>query len=253
MIKGSVGIVTTQYYHHPSPLVLESGETLPSLTLAYETYGKLNREQSNAILVCHALSGDAHVAGFHEGEKRAGLVGCSHRSGQGTRYRPVFRDLLEHHRRMQRFNRPVIRSTRQPGNPTGPHFPVITIRDMVNAQKLLIDHLGISQLYAVAGGSMGGMQVLQWTVSYPDLMKKAVVIAATGYSTPQQIAFNEVGQEGDHLRSPTGTTATTTGRHAPTAARACARPDGRAYHLPLERVDAREVRQGTAGKGPDRV
>jgi homoserine O-acetyltransferase len=72
MIKGSVGTVTTQYYHHPSPLVLESGDKLPSLTIAYETYGKLNRERNNAILICHALSGDAHIAGFLEGEDKPG-------------------------------------------------------------------------------------------------------------------------------------------------------------------------------------
>jgi homoserine O-acetyltransferase len=81
------------------------------------------------------------------------------------------------------------------GKPYGAAFPVITIRDMVNAQKLLIDHLGIGRLYAVAGGSMGGMQVLHWTVLYPDRVKKAIVIASTGYSTPQQIAFNEVGRQ----------------------------------------------------------
>jgi homoserine O-acetyltransferase len=80
------------------------------------------------------------------------------------------------------------------GKPYGSAFPVITLRDMVNAQKLLVDHLSVQQLYAVAGGSMGGMQALQWTVSYPDRLKKAIVIAATGYSTPQQIAFNEVGR-----------------------------------------------------------
>ncbi len=83
MIKGSVGMVTTQYYHHPSPLLLESGETLPSLTLAYETYGRLNREKSNAILVCHALSGDAHVAGFHEGDEKPGWWDAVVGPGQG--------------------------------------------------------------------------------------------------------------------------------------------------------------------------
>ena len=81
------------------------------------------------------------------------------------------------------------------GKPYGATFPVVTVPDMVNAQKLLLDHLGITELYAVAGGSMGGMQALQWTVSYPDMIKKAIVIATTGYSTPQQIAFNEVGRK----------------------------------------------------------
>ena len=194
MIKGSVGTVTTQYYNHQSPLLLESGETLPSLTIAYETYGSLNRDASNAVLLCHALSGDAHVAGHHEEEKRAGwwdaVVGPG-KAFDTERYFVICSNIIGG---CKGSTGP---SSENPatGKPYGAAFPVITIRDMVNAQKLLIDHLGISQLYAVAGGSMGGMQVLQWTVSYPDLVKKAVVIATAGYSTPQQIAFNEVGRQ----------------------------------------------------------
>jgi len=194
MIKGSVGTVITHFYHHPSPLVLESGDSLPSLTIAYETYGKLNRERNNAILICHALSGDAHVAGFHEGEDKPGwwdtVVGPG-KAFDTDRYFVICSNVIGG---CKGSTGP---SSENPatGKPYGASFPVITITDMVNAQKLLIDHLGIPQLYAVAGGSMGGMQVLQWTVSYPDSVKKAIVIAATGYSTPQQIAFNEVGRK----------------------------------------------------------
>ncbi|MDD3136571.1 MAG: homoserine O-acetyltransferase [Methanoregula sp.] len=194
MIKGSVGTVTTQYYNHQFPLLLESGETLPSLTIAFETYGSLNRDASNAILLCHALSGDAHVAGHHEGEKRTGwwdtVVGPG-KAFDTDRYYVICSNVIGG---CKGSTGP---SSENPANkkPYAASFPVITIRDMVNTQKLLIDHLGISQLYAVAGGSMGGMQVLQWTVSYPDLVKKAIVIAASGYSTPQQIAFNEVGRQ----------------------------------------------------------
>jgi homoserine O-acetyltransferase len=194
MIKGSVGTVTTHVYHHPSPLVLESGDTLPSLTIAYETYGKPNRERNNAILICHALSGDAHIAGFHEGEDKPGwwdaVVGPG-KAFDTDRYYVICSNVIGG---CKGSTGP---SSDNPatGKPYGATFPVITIRDMVNAQKLLIDHLGIPQLYAVAGGSMGGMQVLQWTVSYPDRVKKAIVIATTGYSTPQQIAFNEVGRK----------------------------------------------------------
>lgn len=194
MIKGSVGTVTTQYYNHQSPLLLESGETLPSLTIAYETYGSLNRDASNAVLLCHALSGDAHVAGHYEGEKRAGwwdaVVGPG-KAFDTERYFVICSNIIGG---CKGSTGP---SSENPatGKPYGAAFPVITIRDIVNAQKLLIDHLGIGQLYAVAGGSMGGMQVLQWAVSYPDLVKKAVVIATSGYSTPQQIAFNEVGRQ----------------------------------------------------------
>ena len=194
MIKGSAGIVTTQEYHHPSPLRLESGETLPSLTLAYETYGKLNREKSNAILVCHALSGDAHVAGFHEGDDKPGWWDAVIGPGKALdteRYFVICSNVLGG----CKGSTGPASTNPATGKPWGAKFPVITIRDMVNAQKLLIDHLKISQIYAVVGGSMGGMQVLQWTVDFPDSMKKAVVIAATGYSTPQQIAFNEVGRK----------------------------------------------------------
>jgi homoserine O-acetyltransferase len=193
MIKSSVGRVTTKYYNHSSPLELESGETLPSLTIAYETYGSLNREANNAILLCHALSGDAHVAGHHDGEKRAGwwdvVVGPG-KAFDTDRYFVICSNVIGG---CKGSTGP---SSVNPatGKPYATSFPVITIRDMVNAQKLLIDHLGIGRLYAVAGGSMGGMQVLQWTVIYPAMVKKAIVIASTGYSTPQQIAFNEVGR-----------------------------------------------------------
>ena len=193
MIKGSVGTLTTHFYHHSSPLVLESGDSLQSLTIAYETYGKLNRERNNAILICHALSGDAHVAGFHEGEDKPGwwdaVVGPG-KAFDTDRYYVICSNVIGG---CKGSTGP---SSENPatGKPFGATFPVITIRDMVNAQKLLIDHLGIPQLYAVAGGSMGGMQVLQWTVTFPDVLKKAIVIATTGYSTPQQIAFNEVGR-----------------------------------------------------------
>lgn len=194
MIKGSVGTVRTRYYTHQSPLVLESGETLPSVTIAYETYGSLNRDHSNAILLCHALSGDAHVAGHHDGEKRAGwwdsVVGPG-KAFDTSRYFVICTNIIGG---CKGSTGP---SSVNPATerPYGTAFPVITVRDMVAAQKLLIDHLGIPALYAVAGGSMGGMQVLQWAVSYPDAVKKAIVIASTGYSTPQQIAFNEVGRQ----------------------------------------------------------
>ena len=194
MIKGSVGTVQTQYYHHPSPLVLESGATLPDLTLAYETYGRPNREKSNAILVCHALTGDAHAAGFCEGDAKPGWWDAVIGPGKALdtdRYFVICSNVLGG---CKGSTGP---SSIDPATGTqyGARFPVITIRDMVSAQKLLIDNLGITQLYAVVGGSMGGMQALQWTVDFPDAMKKAVVIAATGYSTPQQIAFNEVGRK----------------------------------------------------------
>ncbi len=194
MIQGSVGTVTTQHYHHSAALVLESGVSLPSFTLAYETYGKMNRDRNNAILICHALSGDAHIAGFHHDDEKPGwwdaVVGPG-KAFDTDRYFIICSNVIGG---CKGSTGP---SSTNPatGKPYGAKFPVITIQDMVHAQKLLIDHLQIPQLYAVAGGSMGGMQALQWTVSFPDMMKKAIVIAATGYSTPQQIAFNEVGRK----------------------------------------------------------
>src|SRR5512136_2408546 len=148
MIKGSVGTVTTLYYRYSSPHVLESGEILPSLTIAYETYGSLNRDASNAILLCHALSGDAHVAGHHEGEKRAGwwdaVVGPG-KAFDTDRYFVICSNIIGG---CKGSTGP---SSENPatGKPYGAALPVITIRDMVNAQKLLTDHLGITRLYAV--------------------------------------------------------------------------------------------------------
>ncbi len=194
MIKGSVGIVETKYYQHQYILELESGETLPFLTIAYETYGKLNRDKSNGILLCHALSGDAHVAGFHEGDEKAGwwdsVVGPG-KAIDTDRYFVVCSNVIGGCKGSTGPSSPHPET----GKPYGLSFPVITIGDMVTVQKMLLDHLGIKRLFAVAGGSMGGMQALQWTVSYPDMVKKAIIIAATGYSTPQQIAFNEVGRK----------------------------------------------------------
>ncbi|MDD5049310.1 MAG: alpha/beta fold hydrolase, partial [Methanoregulaceae archaeon] len=193
MKRESVGESRTQYYHNPSPLRLESGKSLPSFTLAYETWGHLNRERSNAILICHALSGDAHAAGHHEGDEKPGwwdsVIGPG-KAFDTDRYFVICSNVIGG----CRGSTGPSSANPENGQPYGAGFPVITIGDMVNAQKLLVDHLDINRLYAVAGGSMGGMQALQWTLAYPDMMKKAIVIAATGSSTPQQIAFNEVGR-----------------------------------------------------------
>nr|WP_320161675.1 homoserine O-acetyltransferase [uncultured Methanoregula sp.] len=248
MIKGSAGIVETKTYRHPSPLVLESGETLSSPVIAYETYGKLNRERSNAILICHALSGDAHVAGFHEGDTKPGwwdsVIGPG-KAFDTDRYFVICTNVIGG---CKGSTGP---SSVNPdtGKPYGAKFPVITIRDMVNAQKLLIDHFNIGQLYAVAGGSMGGMQVMQWTVTYPDLMKKAVVIAACGYSTPQQIAFNEVGRKAI-LSDPHWNNGDYYGKSLPTHGLALARMVGHITYLSNESM---HEKFGRALQGKDRI
>jgi len=190
----SVGASVTKYLDIQEPLELESGAKIGPLRIAYETYGRLNKDRSNAILVCHPLSGDAHAAGFHDGESRPGWWDIAIGPGKGfdtTKFFVICSNVLG-----------GCKGTTGPssidpatGRPYGTSFPVVTIKDMVNAQKMLVDRLGITQLFAVAGGSMGGMQALQWAVSYPEMMRKAVVIASTAYSTPQQIAFNAVGRK----------------------------------------------------------
>lgn len=194
MHNGSLGLVRTELANLPGPFTLESGAVLPELTIAYETYGRLNKEKTNAILICHALSGDAHAAGFHDGDKKPGWWDAVIGPGKAfdtDRYFVICSNVTGG----CKGSTGPSSVNPETNKPYAAAFPVITLRDMVAAQKLLLEHLGITVLYAVAGGSMGGMQALQWTVSYPDMMKKAIVIAATGYSTPQQIAFNEVGRK----------------------------------------------------------
>ena len=167
---------------------MESGEKLGPITLAYETYGKLNAQKSNAILVLHALSGDAHAAGPDGWWEN--LIG----QGKGIdtdKYFVVCSNVIGG---CKGSTGPSSINPKT-GKPYGLSFPLISIGDMVEAQKHLIDHLGIEKLLAVVGGSMGGMQVLQWMVSYPDKIRSAIPIATTLKHTPQQIAFNEVGRQ----------------------------------------------------------
>ncbi len=193
MVKESVGIIATQYYEPPDALVLEGGERLENITIAYETYGKLNKEKSNAIMVCHALSGDAHAAGWREGDSKPGwwdiIIGPG-RCLDTAKYFIICSNVIG-----------GCKGSTGPSslNPKtskryGLDFPIVTIKDMINAQKKLIDYLGIKQLFAVIGGSMGGMQVLQWCISYPEMVRMGIPIATAAYSSPQQIAFNEVGR-----------------------------------------------------------
>src|SRR5208337_2153087 len=167
MASESVNSVKTRYFHLPEELALESGQKLSPVTIAYETYGKLNKDRSNAILICHALSGDAHAAGWHEGDKKPGWWDLAIGPGKAfdtEKYYVICSNIIGG---CKGSTGP---SSLNPstGKPYGLDFPVITIGDMVNAQKKLVDFLGIEQLYAVAGGSMGGMQALQWCVAYPE-------------------------------------------------------------------------------------
>lgn len=176
------------------PLRLDAGVDLAPFQVAYQTYGTLNAARSNAVLICHALTGDQHVANVHPVTGKPGwwevmvgpglpidtdryfvicpnvIGGCMGSSGPSS-------------------------TNPQTGNPWGLDFPVITIRDMVRAQAMLLDHLGIQRLFSIAGGSMGGMQVLQWCASYPDRVFSALPIAASTRHSAQNIAFHEVGRQ----------------------------------------------------------
>ncbi len=173
---------------------LDSGKDFGPVTVRYETYGKLNSARTNAILVLHAFSGDAHVAGLHAPEDRHrgwwdSMVGPG-KAFDTNRYYVVCSNVLG-----------GCQGTTGPGS-TNPEtnepyaltFPVITIHDMVEVQRILMDHLGIGELMAVVGGSMGGMQALEWAVSYPRRVKSAIILASTARLTAQGIAFNAVGR-----------------------------------------------------------
>jgi homoserine O-acetyltransferase len=187
----------TQYFTFAEPpheLVLESGEKLGPITLAYETYGQLNREKSNAILVLHALSGDAHAATLHPGDTNPGWWDSLIGPGKGLDTDKYFIICSNNIGGCRGSTGPSSLDPKT-GKPYGTDFPIITIADMVNAQRHLIDHLGVEKLLTVIGGSMGGMQVLQWMVSYPSRIRSAIPVATTMKHTPQQIAFNEVGRQ----------------------------------------------------------
>mgnify|MGYP005619484269 CR=1 FL=1 len=179
----------------PDALVLESGRTLGPITVAYETYGTLNEDRSNAVLVCHAFSGNAHVAGSLRPEDKHpgwwdGMVG----PGKGIDTDKYFVLCANVIGGCGGSTGPSSVHP-QTGKPYGLDFPVVTVRDMVEAQRRLIDHLGIPKLLSVVGGSMGGMQVLQWVASHPDRIRSAIPIATTLKHSPLQIALDEVGRQ----------------------------------------------------------
>ena len=209
---GSVGTVETQFLDLPAPLPLDCGLTLASVRIAYETYGRLSPARDNVILVCHALSGDAHAAGITrqpvEGSTRDGFRADERdgSSGKGLgwwdgmigpgkafdtdRFFVVSTNLLGGCRGT------TGPSSRNPetGRPYGSDFPVITVADMVRAQRAFLDELGIRQLAAVAGGSLGGMQALEWAIRHPEDVKAIVPIASTHALHAQGVAWNAIAR-----------------------------------------------------------
>ena len=191
----SVGIVAAQTAHFDAPLTLKSGTVLSQFNLVYETYGTLNAAKSNAVIVCHALSGNHHVAGkYADSDKSAGwwdnligpnkpldthkffVIGLNNLGGCHGSSGPSSIDA-------------------KTNKPFGASFPIVTVEDWVNSQARLLDYLGIETLAAVIGGSLGGMQALQWTLAYPNRVKHALVIASAPNLTAQNIAFNEVARQ----------------------------------------------------------
>ncbi len=188
-------IVKPQNFQLPEPLALDCGRTLKGVNIRYETVGTLAPDRSNAILITHALSGDAHVCGRHTPEDpKPGwwdeLVGPG-KAIDTNRYFVICSNVLGSCAGST-GPRSVNPDT---GNPYNLDFPVITIRDMVRAQRYLIDYLGIEKLLSVVGGSMGGMQAMEWAINYPDRLDSAVPIATTSQLSPQSIAFDWVGRE----------------------------------------------------------
>ena len=176
----------------PGPLALDGGQSLAPVTIAYETYGTLNAERSNAVLICHALTGDQHVASIHPATGKPGW--WTRMVGEGmpidpARHFVVCANVLGS---CMGSSGPAMAAADDA--PFAMRFPVITVRDMVRAQALLLDHLGIHTITAV-GGSMGGMQVLEWAATYPDRVRSAVVIASAARHSAQNIAFHEVGRQ----------------------------------------------------------
>lgn len=188
-------IVKPQNFQLPEPLALDCGRTLKGVNIRYETVGTLAPDRSNAILITHALSGDAHVCGRHTPEDpKPGwwdeLVGPG-KAIDTNRYFVICSNVLGSCAGST-GPRSVNPDT---GNPYNLDFPVITIRDMVRAQRYLIDYLGIEKLLSVVGGSMGGMQAMEWAINYPDRLDSTVPIATTSQLSPQSIAFDWVGRE----------------------------------------------------------
>ena len=196
-LEKSVGIVETKYFtfaEQPDELILESGEKIGPITLAYETYGKLNNQKSNGILVLHALTGDAHAAGYNEGSQELGwwdtMIGPA-KALDTEKYFVICSNVIGG----CKGSTGTASINPKTNRPYGLDFPTITIKDMVETQLRLINNLGIKKLLAVIGGSMGGMQVLQWMISHPDKIQSAIPIATALKHSPQQIAFNEVGRQ----------------------------------------------------------
>ena len=194
-MSGSVGIVKTEYAHFDTELQLESGRLLGPITLAYETYGELNADSSNAILVTHAWTGDAHAAGKHsEDDRKPGwwddMIGPG-KVLDTDKYYVISSNAIGS---CKGSTGPTSTNPRT-GQPYNLTFPVLMVLDMVRAQVLLLDHLGIDKLLTVIGGSMGAMQALEWGIHYPERVRSVIPIAGTGRTSPMAISLNALARQ----------------------------------------------------------
>lgn len=191
----SVGVVETQTVEINDPLLLACGKTLAKHTLVYEAYGELNADKSNAVLICHALSGNHHAAGYHsESDKKPGW--WDHYIGPG---KPIDTNLfcvisVNNIGGCDGSTGPTDINP-ETGKHYGPDFPPLRVRDWVNSQRMLMQHLSIDKWAAVIGGSLGGMQAMRWSLEYPDELHHCVVIASAMQLTAQNIAFNEIARK----------------------------------------------------------
>jgi homoserine O-acetyltransferase len=209
---GSVGVVETQYLDLPEPLPLDCGRRLHPVRIAYETYGTLSPSRDNVLLVCHALSGDAHAAGYARtppAESTRDGFGAEDRDGSSGRGLGWWDGMIGPGKAFDTDRYFVVstnllggcRGTTGPssidpstGRPYGARFPVITVADMVRAQRAFLAELGIARLAAVAGGSLGGMQAFEWAIDYPDAVDAVVAIASTHALAPQGVAWNAIAR-----------------------------------------------------------
>ena len=192
-MQNDIGIVQRQYLEVKEPLTLESGKILPEFSVAYETYGELNENKDNAILVLHALTGDAHAAGKHsEDDKKVGwwndMIGPN-KAFDTNKYFVISSNILGG---CSGTTGPCSINP-ETNKPYAHDFPVFTVADIVKVQKKLVDSFGLEKIN-IAGGSIGGMQALEWVTSYPDMITSCILIATTSNSSAQTIAFNAIGR-----------------------------------------------------------
>ena len=195
LAPGEVGLVQPRDFNYSHPFAFKNGRVLPGFTLRYETYGSLNPACDNAVLICHALSGDHHCAGWHSpDERKPGWWNNFIGPGKAVDTRRFFVVCPNVLGGCQGSTGPSSIDP-QTGFSYGIRFPFVTILDMVRSQKLLLDHLGVAGLHAVIGGSMGGMTATLFAIEFPDLVRRVLAMATTTREGAQAIAFNEVGRQ----------------------------------------------------------